>query len=190
MRPSRFGRLTQVIREATLEQTPEGLVPKDDGWFVLNARDARWFDRGPRGFLCDFQGDTKFDQLGFNLFVLEPGQPMSMYHWEVDQEDFLVVEGEALLIVEDQERPLKKWDLAHCPPHASHTIVGAGEQPCVVLAVGSRTAEDKESWGGYPVNETAARHDASAERETKVPAEAYARFPARTPVAYRDGLLP
>ena len=36
--------------------------------------------------------------------MLDPGEPMAMYHWETDQEDFLVLSGEPLLIVEGEER--------------------------------------------------------------------------------------
>jgi uncharacterized cupin superfamily protein len=176
--------------EARLEETEYGRVPKDDGWFILNAREARWFDRGPRGAVCSFEGEPEFDQIGVNVFVLERGQPMSMYHWEADQEDFLVVSGEALLIVEGEERPLRTWDFVHCPPHVSHVVIGAGEGPCVVVAVGARAHQDSEDWGGYPFDETAMRHNASAERETNDPRAAYARFPARQPSRYREGWLP
>ena len=31
-----------------------------------------------------------------------------MYHWEADQEDFLVLAGEPLLIVEGEERALRR----------------------------------------------------------------------------------
>jgi hypothetical protein len=95
--------------------------------------------------------------------VLEPGVPMSMYHWETDQEDFLVLSGEALLIVEGQERPLRQWDFVHCPPGAQHVIVGAGDGPCTILGVGSRvhhtmltpdgTLEGAPDWGAYTVDE-------------------------------------
>ena len=176
--------------EAPLEQTEHGTVPAGEGWFVLNAWDARWFDRGPRGALCYFEGDDEleFPQLGFNLFVLEPGQPMSMYHWEADQEDFLVLSGEALLIVEGQERPLRQWDFVHTPAGADHVIVGAGSGRCVVLAVGARVDSIGENWGGYRVDEAAIRHGAGVERETTSQHEAYARFPAREPSAYRGWL--
>jgi len=50
----------------------------------------KWWDRGPRGFVADLVGDDEA-QVGVNLFVLGPGEPMSMYHWEADQEDFLVL---------------------------------------------------------------------------------------------------
>ena len=67
-----------------------------------------------------------------------PGEPIGMYHWEADQEDFLVLSGEALLIIEGEERPLRQWDFVHCPAETKHIIVGAGDAPCVVLAVGAR----------------------------------------------------
>ncbi len=179
-----------MVPEAPLEETEHGLVPSGDGWFVLNAREARWFDRGPRGAVCDLEGAVEFSQIGVNLFVLGPDQPMAMYHWEADQEGFLVLDGEALLIVEGEERPLRKWDFVHCPPGAAHTIVGAGSGPCVVLALGARIDSQGENWGAYPEDETARRRGAGVERETQSPEEAYARFPARQPSRYRDGWLP
>ena len=99
-------------------------------WYVRNVRDAKWWDYGPARFASLSSSTTTIAQIGVNLFVLEPGQPMSMYHWEADQEGFLVLSGEALLIVDDEERPLRQWDYFHCPPRVPHTIVGAGTGPC------------------------------------------------------------
>jgi uncharacterized cupin superfamily protein len=158
-------------------------------WFVRNVRDMRWADRGPRGFVTDLVDDDDA-QIGVNLFVLEPGQPMSMYHWEADQEDFLVLSGEAVLIVENEERPLRQWDFFHCPPNVSHTIVGGGSGPAAILALGARIESVGENWGGYPYSELAMKHDASAEEETTEPKVAYARFPARQPGEFREGWLP
>jgi len=165
-------------------------VVTGEGWFVLNAREARWFERPGRGVTLRFDGEVEFDQVGVNLFVLAPGEPIGMYHWEADQEDFLVLSGEALLIVEGTERPLRSWDFVHCPPNTNHIIVGAGDRPCVVLAIGARENQDGPGWGGYPVDETALRHGAGVERETNRAREAYARFPESEPTAYRDGWLP
>ena len=179
-----------MVPEAPLRRTENGLVPEGEGWFVVNAREARWFDRGPRGALCFFEGndELEFQQVGINLFVLGPGQPMSMYHWEADQEDFLVLSGEALLIVEGEERPLRAWDFVHTPARASHTIVGAGSGQCVVLAVGARVDSTGENWGGYLVDEAAQRHGAGVDEETTSQEEAYARFPRREPSPYRGWL--
>jgi hypothetical protein len=93
-----------VVPEAPLEQTETGLMPAGDGWFVLNAREARWLHRQAQAASCEFEGETEFAQIGFFLRVLAPGAPMGMYHWEADQEDFLVLSGEALLIIEGEEQ--------------------------------------------------------------------------------------
>ena len=179
-----------MVPEAPLEDTEHGKRAAREGWYVVNARDASWYERGERGRICDFEAGQDWGQVGVNLFVLGPGNPMSMYHWEADQEDFLVVHGEALLIAEGEERPLKQWDFVHCPPRMSHVIVGAGEGPCVIVAVGARQHQDGPGWGGYPVNEVAQRHNASSPEETTDSKIAYARFAARRETRYQDGWLP
>jgi uncharacterized cupin superfamily protein len=178
-----------MVPEAQLDPTEHGLVAKGDGWFVLNARDARWRHAPGRGAYSELEGEPDFPQLGVGLFVLGPGEPMSMYHWEADQEDFLVLGGEAVLIVEGEERPLRQWDFVHCPAETKHTIVGAGEQSCVVLAVGARDRSTGPDWGGYTVDEAALRHGAGVKRETTDQFEAYAPVPKREPTRYRQGWL-
>jgi uncharacterized cupin superfamily protein len=177
------------VPQAGLEQTEYGLVPSGEGWFVVNAREARW-RIDDLGAFTGFAGEARFEQVGINLVVLQPGVPMAMYHYENDQEDFLVLAGEALAIVEGEERPLKQWDFVHCPAGAKHVIVGAGEGQCLIVAVGARDKSTGPDWGGYTVDEAALRHGAGVEQETTKAEEAYARFPAREPSAYREGWLP
>jgi hypothetical protein len=75
-----------MIPEAELDQTRAGLVPTSPGWFVMNARDARWFHREGRGESLpltgsdEFEAETYFPMLGISLVVLAPGEPNSMYH--------------------------------------------------------------------------------------------------------------
>lgn len=158
-----------AIREARLESG----VPQTEGWFVVNARETRW-SHNELGSYCGFEGEgaATFADLGFNLNLLPPGAPMAMYHEEGAQEDFLVLRGECLLIVEGEERTLREWDFVHCPPWTKHVLVGAGNQPCIVLAVGTRGKESAR----YPFDEAAVRHGAGAERATTSAREAYARF--------------
>ena len=186
-----------VVPEAPLEETGAGLAPAGGGWFVVNAREARWIHREGRGErlsltgFTDEEAQTLFSQLGVNLFVLEPGEPIGMYHWEADQEGFVVLHGEALLIVEGEEWPLRQWDFVHCPPGTRHIIVGAGEGRCAVLAVGAREHMDENVNGGaYVVDGVAQRHGAGVEEETSDPDVAYARFPEPEPARYREGWLP
>ena len=178
-----------MVSEARLESTEHGLVPKGDGWFGLNAREALWRHGPERSAVCEFEGDPGFSQLGINVNVLAPGEAMGMYHWEADQEDFLVLAGEALLIVEGVERPLRRWDLVHCPARTKHVIVGAAA-PCLVLAVGARDHSTGADWGGYTVDEAALRHDAGVEQETTDPKQAYARFRRRKPTRCLADWLP
>ena len=154
-----------------MEAELEGGVPQTAGWFVVNAADAPWLHNEMRS-VCKFggEGPAHFDDLGIALYWLEPGQPMAMYHHESGQEDFLVLRGRALLIVEGEERPLNAWDLVHCPPRVPHTIVGAGDEPALVLAVGAR--KEKGS-ARYPVEPAAVRHGAGV---TDPAQEPYARF--------------
>jgi len=152
----------------------ENGVPQTAGWFVVNARDARWMHNDMRT-VCKFggEGEAHFDELGIGLYWIEPGKPMSMYHHEAGQEDFLVLRGKCVLIVEGQERPLEAWDLFHCPPRTPHTIVATGDAPALILAVGARKERGSVR---YPADRTAQRYGAGADRETASPAEAYARF--------------
>ena len=179
-----------MVPEARFEETENGRIATGEGWYVLNARETRWYHADGRSAFCDLEGDQDFPQLGINVQVLHGGDAMAMYHWEADQEDFLVLSGEALLIVEGEERPLRAWDFVHCPPETKHTIVGAGDGPCVVVAVGTRAHADGPGWGGYTVDEVALRHAAGVEKETNEPPEAYAHLTKREPKRYRDGWLP
>lgn len=183
-----------MVPESHLEKTEHGLVPESEGWFVLNLRDAEWRHVDGRGAVCvpldDFEGERGPHQFGVNPFVLMPGEPMAMYHWEADQEDFLVVSGEALLIVEGEQRQLRAWDVVHCPPHTKHVIVGAGSGPCLVIAVGARTHDGQPDSLGFTADDVAERHGASVEKDTLNGGVAYASVPGREPTAYRDGWLP
>ncbi|HEX3975612.1 MAG TPA: cupin domain-containing protein [Solirubrobacteraceae bacterium] len=172
-------------KEARLKQTPAGKVPEDNGWFVLNAREARWLS-GDFGAYTRFEGEERWRHLGFNIGVLQPGQPSCYYHGESDQEDFLVLSGECLLLIEGNERRLKAWDFVHCPPWTEHVFVGAGDGPCAVLAVGSRAGDQTI----YPESGLAQRHGAGAKRETREPSEAYAELADDVETPYQDGWLP
>lgn len=160
--------------EARLEETPSGLVPAGEGWFVVNVRDAAWFAGDDFGASCRFESRAApFRDLGINVRVLPPGRPNGKYHAESIQENVLVLAGECVLVVEGQERRLGPWDFVHLPPGTAHIVVGAGEEPCVVLMTGARLPGSEIV---YPVEEAAARHGASVERETNEPAEAYAGY--------------
>jgi uncharacterized cupin superfamily protein len=175
-----------MVPEARIEHTDDGRVPQGEGWYIVNARDAQWGHTPEMGSYVHFEGDARFQEFGINIQVLEPGQPNCMYHAEEGQEDFLVLSGECLLLVEGQERRLKAWDFFHAAPMTEHVFVGAGDGPCAILMVGSR----KDGKLIYPVSEVALRHGAGVEKETASGKEAYAAYDAPTPGRMRPGHLP
>jgi uncharacterized cupin superfamily protein len=163
------------------EATVKSGVPMTAGWFVVNTREGRWL-HNDMCVSCRFggEGPAHFDDLGVGLYWVRPGRPMSLDHHEAGQEDFLILRGECVLIVEGQERLLKTWDFVHCPPRTPHAIVAAGNEPALVLAVGAR--KEKGS-ARYPVDPVAIRHGAGVPDPFTSPEEAYSRFgePRRGP---------
>jgi uncharacterized cupin superfamily protein len=174
-----------MVEEARLEEVGSGLAPVSPGWFVVNVEEAAWVRNDAFGGRCVFESSRRvlaerqdaepqpFADTGFTLAVLEPGKPSGMYHAESSQEDFFVLAGSCVLVVEEQERPLRAWDFVHCPPGSRHAFVGTGEGPCVIFMTGARREGDTIL---YPVSETARARGAGVESETDNPAEAYAPF--------------
>jgi len=166
-----------MVDEARLEAVASGLAPVTPGWFVVNARDAAWVSNDHWGGVCIFESDdfvlrgrpdlTEYvkPDAGFTLRVLPPGRTI-LYHAESVQEDFLVIAGECIAIVEDQERRLRTWDFVHCPPGTGHAFVCVGDSPCVIVATGNRRDDHERV---YPRSEAALRHGASVEVDTETP---------------------
>lgn len=168
--------------EARLEALDSGLAPVGEGWFVVNARDAAWQVHPKFGARCTFELGRRvlgerddlepapFPQIGVNLDVFWPGQPSTLYHAETEQEDFLVLAGECVAILEGEERRLRAWDFVHCPPGTHHVFVGAGDGPCAILMLGARPNRGID----YPRSEQALRYQAGVETPTDSPQQAYA----------------
>jgi uncharacterized cupin superfamily protein len=161
-----------AIPEASVTQTDTGLVAEGEGWFVLNLGDASWERDSDLGVWCAVEaGDAPFAQYGIGVHVVMPGQPNGRYHAESEQEDFLVLSGECIAIVEGQERRLRQWDFLHCPVGTNHIMVGAGDGPCAILMAGSRRPGHTVH---YPLSAVAARYGASVASATDSAREAYA----------------
>ena len=179
-----------MVGEARLEPVGSGLAPVSEGWFVVNVAETAWVRNDAFGSRGVFESSPRvlrerpdleplmFAEVGFTLAVLEPGKPSGLYHAESKQEDFLVLAGECLLLVEGEERRLGPWDFVHCPAGTEHVFVGAGEAPCVIFMAGARGADKTLR---YPRSAPALARGAGVETETSEPAEAYAPFPPWMP---------
>ena len=165
----------EPVPEASIEETEHGAVVTSGGWFVLNAADAAWTSHEVAGRWVGFEGEEhRFAEYGIGIHVLRPGEPNGKYHAEAVQEDFLVLSGECICLIEGEERRLKAWDFVHCPPGTHHIFVGAGDGPCAILMAGARRPGRAIR---YPFDELAARHGASAPADTDTPREAYSDWP-------------
>jgi len=167
--------------------TDDGLLPQTGGWYVVNARETRWVGMDGLWLGAWLEPEEEWPALGFRLTVLDPGNPMAMYHAEENQEDFLVVAGECLLLIEGEERRLRTWDFVHCPPWTEHVLIGAGDGPCAVVAVSTRRPGSAVR---YVASELAREHGAAPPSDTDSAAEAYAGASPPGLLRYRDGDLP
>jgi quercetin dioxygenase-like cupin family protein len=166
--------------EARVERIGTGLAPVTDGWFVVNATDAAWIRHDTFGQRCPFEANgpvvrgtdrepLHFEQLGIGLSVLQPGQPSTLYHAEPgNQEDFLILSGSCVATIEGEQRELGAWDFVHCPPGTKHSFTATGDEPCVLVTVGARSARE---WRYYPTPLAE-----SVDAETGSGAEAYAPY--------------
>ena len=104
--------------------------------------------------------------------MLEPGKPNCMYHAESTQEDFFVVSGECVAIVEEEERSLRQFDFLHCPPGRAISSSALGDGPCVLLMLGNRIEQRGRS--STPVG--VAHGGRGGRGGDRLAAEAYAPF--------------
>jgi uncharacterized cupin superfamily protein len=169
------------MNEAAVEDTPTGRMPADEGWFILNLGEIGWETVQGGGTWCSFESPSaRSTLLGIGVHVLKPGETPGYYHAESGQEGFLVLSGECIAIVEGQERRMRPWDYLHCPPGTKHITIGAGDVPCAILMVGTRSADGTIH---YPVDPIAARYGVSVSIATDSPDEAYVDRPPIRPIA-------
>lgn len=168
-----------MVTEARLERVASGLAPVTPGWFLVNAAEAAWVTNAEwSGGVCIFESDEfvlrgrpdlsgyEKPEAGFTLRVVPPGRPADIYHAESVQEDFLILSGEGMLIIEEEERPIRAWDFVHCPPMTAHTFVATGDAPLILIATGNRRTDLERI---YPRSDAALRHAAGSEVTTTQP---------------------
>ena len=96
--------------------------------------------------LGDAGGLTQF---GVNLVELQPGAASSQRHWHTHEDEFvMVVSGELTLITDEGETLMRAGDCAAFPAGRpnGHQLVNRGWGIALVLAVGSRIAQDSAEY--------------------------------------------
>src|SRR5215213_9519701 len=89
-------------------------------WFSVNVADAPALRHQVGGTFVPFESrEERFSDFGINIHVLQPGEPNAKYHAESVQEDFLVLAGECIGIIDGAEHRFRAWDFVHCPAEPS-----------------------------------------------------------------------
>lgn len=101
---------------------------------------GRWYRRlAPAGGLTQF---------GVSQVTLKPGAWSSQRHWHDEEDEFLVmISGEAVLVEDDGETPLRAGDCVAFPAGAKngHHLRNASDFDCMFVVVGSNAG----GGGGY-----------------------------------------
>lgn len=102
-----------------------------------DAVQGRWYRRlAPAAGLTDF---------GASHVVLQPGAWSSQRHWHVGEDEIVVMlSGEAVLVDDSGETPLRPGDVAAFPKNDGngHVLPNRSDGPCCFVAVGQPSESD------------------------------------------------
>ena len=94
-------------------------------------------------------GVTSF---GMNLIVLVAGQRGRIHTHDVQEEVYLVLEGELTLLIEGDEHVLGHYDAARVGPGVRRQLVNSGQERLVLLALGGsgeHVGRDGRAWASW-----------------------------------------
>lgn len=85
-------------------------------------------------------------ELSYSLNILPPGKKMCPFHnHHINEEMFLILEGEGTLRYGDKEYPLKKHDIIACPPggrEVAHQIVNTSTRELKYLGLSTEKSHE------------------------------------------------
>ena len=117
-----------------------------------------------RRFIRRIAEATGLTDFGISQVELEPGGLSSQRHWHEDEDEFVVMlDGEAMLVEEGRETPMRPGDCAVFPKGAAngHRLVNRSDRRCAFLAFGRTT----EGTCHYP--DVDLRWDGTGQRYTR-----------------------
>jgi uncharacterized cupin superfamily protein len=118
----------------------------DSAGFTIKHRDD--FERSGRWSLA--RRSLGLKSFGMNLVEVAPGARIPEHDETVrDQEEvFVVLSGDATMVVDGREHPAPAGTFARVSPELSRMVVNAGEEPVTLLIVSAPTTSGYEpaSW--------------------------------------------
>jgi uncharacterized cupin superfamily protein len=100
------------------------------------------------------------ESFGINLMRFEPGERGRIHRHEHQEEVYLILEGELTLVVEGDERVLRRYDVARVAPQVRRQLVNRGPEPLRLLALGGsgeHVGRDGVAWASWDEPEEAGR---------------------------------
>jgi len=84
------------------------------------------------------------DQLKIKKILVKPGHRLSLQSHRYRSENWIIIEGEAVVILDDKEIPLVSQQSVFIPANAKHRIKNDGDIPVIFIEVqtGSYLGED------------------------------------------------
>jgi mannose-6-phosphate isomerase-like protein (cupin superfamily) len=92
------------------------------------------------------------EAFGLNQMTLQPGQRGRIHRHREQEEVYVVLSGVVTVLVEQEPYELRAGDLVRVPPATRRQLVNAGEEPCVLLAIGasgSHVGRDGEAFASW-----------------------------------------
>ena len=115
--------------------------PLDVAFGALNPDSGERFQR--------LRAELGVAAFGMNLIVLQPGQRGRIHSHDVQEEVFVVLEGELSLGLDGEEHTLGAGELVRVGPQVRRQLVNRGRQRVVVLALGGsgeHVGRDGRAW--------------------------------------------
>lgn len=118
--------------------------PLDVAFGALNPDSGERFQR--------LRAELGVAAFGMNLIVLQPGQRGRIHSHDVQEEVFVVLEGELSLGLEGEERTLGVGDVVRVGPNVRRQLVNRGSDRVVLLALGGsgdHVGRDGRAWESW-----------------------------------------
>ena len=117
---------------------------------LVNLADVEFDDVEDNGFYTSkrarFSASIGARKLGYNLTEVPPGSAQCPFHsHRIEEEMFLILEGEGRLRFGDKTYPIRKHDVIACPvggPEVAHQIINTGRTTMRYLALSTRVEVD------------------------------------------------
>lgn len=100
-------------------------------------KEYRFGDSGPKYLM-------RGPRINMGILVLKAGQDFKKHYHIHMEEDFLVLEGEIDIYVDDKKISCKSGDFVHVEPHEAHYLVNNSDKPAKAVFIPGPFMKDRD----------------------------------------------